>query len=76
MKIKVKKEYNDVFEAMKEIGDKLFKDGGEPNVTEFLKDGNEIEFSLFDEGLEFEVLVKDEDVSLDKNIEKEKRTET
>ena len=72
MKIKVKKEYNDIFEAMKDIGDKLFKDDGEPDITEFLKDENEVEFSLFDEGLEFDVLVKDGSFSLDKNKEKKK----
>ena len=72
MKIKIKKEYNDIFEVMKDIGDKLFKDNGEPDITEFLKDGNEVEFSLFDEGLEFDVLVKDGSFSLDKNKEKKK----
>jgi len=61
MKIKVKKKYDDIFEAMKDIGDKLFKGDGEPDITEFLKDGNTVTFDL-DEGVEFDVLVKDGDV--------------
>lgn len=70
MKIRVKKEYDDIFEAMKEIGDRLFKDG-EVDVEGFLEDGDEIEFDLSGY-VDFDVLVKDGDVSLDKNKEKKK----
>jgi hypothetical protein len=70
MKIKVKKEYDDMFEAMTDIGDKIFKDG-EIDLEPLLESGTEIEFDLTGY-VEFEVLVKDEDVSLDKNKEKKK----
>jgi hypothetical protein len=70
MKIKVKKEYDDMFEAMLDIGDKIFKDG-EIDLEPLLESGTEIEFDLTGY-VEFEVLVKDEDVSLDKNKEKKK----
>jgi hypothetical protein len=70
MKIKVKKEYNDMFEAINDIGDKIFKDG-ELDLKPLLESGTEIEFDLTGY-VEFEVLVKDEDVSLNKNKEKKK----
>lgn len=71
MKVKVKKEYNDVFEAMKDIGDRIFKDG-EVNIEGFLEDGDEIEFDLTGY-VDFDVLVKDGDVLLDKNKEEKKK---
>lgn len=68
MKIRIEKEYDDIFEAMKDIADKIFKDG-EIDLDPLLEPGTEIEFDLSGE-VEFDVLVKDGDVSLDKNKEK------
>lgn len=68
MKIKVKKEYDNIFEAMKDIGNKIFKDG-EIDIDPLLEPDTEVEFDLSGY-VEFDVLVKDEDVSLDKNKEK------
>ena len=68
MKIRIEKEYDDIFEAMKDIADKIFKDG-EIDLDPLLEPGTEIEFDLSGE-VEFDVLVKDGDVSLNKNKEK------
>lgn len=64
MKIKIKKEYNDMFEAMKDIADKIFKNG-EVDIDPLLEPGTEVEFDLSGE-VEFEVLVKDGNVPLNK----------
>lgn len=68
MKIRIEKEYDDIFEAMNDIADKIFKDG-EIDLDSLLEPGTEIEFDLSGE-VEFDVLVKDGNVSLDKNKEK------
>lgn len=57
MKIKIKKEYDDIFEAMMDIGDKIFKDG-EVDIDPLLEDSTEIEFGL-DNEVEFEVIIKE-----------------
>ena len=57
MKIKVKKEYDDMFEAMKDIADKIFKDG-EVDIDPLLESGTEVEFDLSGE-VDFEVVIKE-----------------
>jgi len=54
---------------MKDIGDSVFKDG-EVNLEGFLENEDEIEFDLTGY-VEFDVLVKDGNVPLNKNKEKE-----